>query len=325
MLQRWRARWDGMLASRRFSQQRARLAVDGGCTIVAYHGVAPRSSGRLNTKTISSALFEQHLRLLCQYATPIRLREAEIGTHASGRLRVALTFDDGLASVARYALPLLERYDVPATLFVTAAWTDRRDVLWPDLVDLCRRSAPPSITVDGRTFHRNHRGQFQGVDGAGSLRDAARNGSRAFLADLYRVLAPHQAFRHDETLAAYWRLLDEDALRHLAAHPLIEIGAHGVSHRFLPALPVADSRRELAAARESLEAVIGREVDALAHPFGFATAETCQLAVEAGYRRQYLCAGLDTAPAWEGVQDRVGVNPFVSAEAELFRWYTARR
>ena len=104
MLQRWRARWDGMLASRRFSQQRARLAVDGGCTIVAYHGVAPRSSGRLNTKTISSALFEQHLRLLCRYATPIRLREAEIGSHASGRLRVALTFDDGLASVARYGV-----------------------------------------------------------------------------------------------------------------------------------------------------------------------------------------------------------------------------
>ena len=46
------------------------------------------------------------------------------------RNRVALTFDDGLESVHRHALPLVERLRVPATVYVVADWVGR-DNGWP--------------------------------------------------------------------------------------------------------------------------------------------------------------------------------------------------
>lgn len=76
--------------------------------------------------------------------TPESLRGLVTGIRASGHAivslaeltaspapdRVALTFDDGLASVAEHALPLLRELEAPATLFLTTGYVGR-DNGWP--------------------------------------------------------------------------------------------------------------------------------------------------------------------------------------------------
>ncbi len=47
-----------------------------------------------------------------------------------GRHRVALTFDDGLESVHRHALPILARMSVPAVVYVVSGWVGRTN-RWP--------------------------------------------------------------------------------------------------------------------------------------------------------------------------------------------------
>jgi peptidoglycan/xylan/chitin deacetylase (PgdA/CDA1 family) len=46
--------------------------------------------------------------------------------------RIALTFDDGVASLHEHALPLLADLDAPATLFLTTGWLGR-DNRWPGM------------------------------------------------------------------------------------------------------------------------------------------------------------------------------------------------
>jgi peptidoglycan/xylan/chitin deacetylase (PgdA/CDA1 family) len=46
--------------------------------------------------------------------------------------RIALTFDDGVASLHEHALPLLGELAVPATLFLTTGWLGR-DNRWPGM------------------------------------------------------------------------------------------------------------------------------------------------------------------------------------------------
>lgn len=43
---------------------------------------------------------------------------------------VAITFDDGMSSVAKYALPILRRYDAPAHIFLTTGYVGKRND-WP--------------------------------------------------------------------------------------------------------------------------------------------------------------------------------------------------
>ncbi|MBI5446215.1 MAG: polysaccharide deacetylase family protein [Deltaproteobacteria bacterium] len=74
--------------------------------VLTYHGVAP---GR----TIVPSVLETHLRVLREGGYPALL-PAELDSAASG---VLVTFDDGFADVWTTVLPLLERYELKATVF----------------------------------------------------------------------------------------------------------------------------------------------------------------------------------------------------------------
>src|SRR5262249_44705633 len=84
---------------------------------------------------------------------PVTLR-ALVNDVKRGALRrgtVVVTFDDGYADNATTALPLLERYDVPATCFVTtSAVASSREFWWDELERLLleRVDLPPELRLE---------------------------------------------------------------------------------------------------------------------------------------------------------------------------------
>lgn len=85
--------------------------------VLCYHSVHP-------SKPFSSAtpkLLEAHLRWLREHCEVVRFSQVmetlRCGDHQ--KPAVAITFDDGYADNYEYAFPLLERYGVNATLFLT--------------------------------------------------------------------------------------------------------------------------------------------------------------------------------------------------------------
>ncbi len=65
--------------------------------------------------------------------------------------------------------------------------------------------------------------------------------------------------------------------------PVVEIGAHSVSHSHLDTLRPGEARRELCYARETLEDALGAWVTAMAYPHGSHSALTKRLARETGH------------------------------------------
>lgn len=69
---------------------------------------------------------------------------------------VVVTFDDGTDDFVRYAVPVLEQYNVPATLYVATDFVERRQpfphegkpVAWSDLEDACSSGL---VTVGSHT------------------------------------------------------------------------------------------------------------------------------------------------------------------------------
>ena len=82
--------------------------------------------------------------------------------------------------------------------------------------------------------------------------------------------------------------LNVEQLIELDAHPLIEIGAHTVSHPDLRYANDTELAYELSHSRARLEEWLGHPVTTMAYPFGDTDGRVHQACAKAGYRRAYL-------------------------------------
>lgn len=97
--------------------------------ILMYHMVAPHRSGaRFNGLRVTPERFEQQLRWLQQQGwSSFTMSELLQQGDQLPEKAVAITFDDGFADNCLQALPLLQRYQTKATLYLV---TDRHDRDW---------------------------------------------------------------------------------------------------------------------------------------------------------------------------------------------------
>jgi peptidoglycan/xylan/chitin deacetylase (PgdA/CDA1 family) len=128
--------------------------------ILCYHrfGTAANAAGWGGKMTVSPGNFAAQLEYLARndYRV-IRLSQLQAfldGKQALPKRAVVITFDDGYESVYRHALPLLRKYNFPATLFVYTDFIGAGDaVSWAQLQEL-QASGLVSVQAHSKT-HRN--------------------------------------------------------------------------------------------------------------------------------------------------------------------------
>lgn len=96
--------------------------------ILCYHAVSPTWEASLS---VPPDQFERQVtHLLRRGWRPVTFTEAVLSPPA--RRTLAITFDDAFASVKEYAVPVLGRHGLPATVFAPTAYMDGgRRLAWP--------------------------------------------------------------------------------------------------------------------------------------------------------------------------------------------------
>ena len=257
---------------------------------------------------VSPKNFAAQMDLLRRTRRPMRLadltRELEQGR--CPRKAVVVTFDDGYRDNLLAALPVLEAFDMPATVFCTAGVVGGERAFWWDQLAgllLGPELLPPVLALDvgGHpkrvTLHAAAR--YDASDRAADRRrqdDEAPTSARLGfyrevwgwlrpLAEGDRMVALDQIARWSGAAGAdVPRPLSRQQAQVLAASPLIEIGAHSVTHAALSTLTPSAQRMEIGHSKAQLEALVGRPVLSFAYPFGDQGSDTAALVREAGFR-----------------------------------------
>jgi len=296
----WRLHW---------ARQWVRCRLDPPALILMYHRVAELPTDPF-LLAVTPRRFAEQLEAIRQYGTPMRLAEL-VGALRQGRVprrAVVVTFDDGYADNLQEALPLLARYDVPATVFITAGQVGLTREFWWDELDrlILQPGTLPSVlhleaggrrfewTLDGASAHSEEAFWQQRTWHVESP-DAPGPRQRLFQA-LFALFYGAPASVRDALLRGLvdWagaspeartthRTLTWDELVRLAEEDLIEIGAHTVSHPVLAALPRAEQEWEIRESMARLKARLNRPVASFAYPHGSVTPETIAAVAEAGF------------------------------------------
>jgi len=257
---------------------------------------------------VSPRNFAEHLAVLRDVGTPLTL--AALGAAHERRMiprrGIVVTFDDGYADNLRTAKPLLERYDVPATVFVTTGHTGTQDEFWWDELErllLAPVTLPATLdlTIDG-TAHHWELGIAAAYDDDERrrnrdrrARDGAPGSRHAFYYAVWSALLP-LAFEERRGLVAAiasWaaggpprtshRALRPDEIVELASGGLVDIGSHTVTHPLFPTHSPAAQQRELVASKLALEQILERPVTTFAYPYGESSPESPALVRETGF------------------------------------------
>jgi len=120
-------------------------------SVLVYHSISSPQEPLAGDIDISPGRFAQQLRWLSRWRRVVPLVDT---LSAGSDRRVALTFDDGYRDNLTVALPLLERFQIPMTLFVTAGFIDRTGYLSEE--ELRTLAGHPLITIGAHGLWHRH-------------------------------------------------------------------------------------------------------------------------------------------------------------------------
>jgi peptidoglycan/xylan/chitin deacetylase (PgdA/CDA1 family) len=241
---------------RAFGVSSLRRRLRGGL-ILCYHNVVPPGERQYGDPGlhIPADRFERQMRWLAAHYRVVSLREfvERLTLGATLRSVAAVTFDDGYTGVFEQAVPILRALRIPATVFLVAGAAGRSLGFWWD---------QPEVVKSATTADRQR--WLDDLCGDETL-----------------ILARHPRDSHSQ-LPRWHRPLDWNTICAQLGDG-IDLGAHSMTHRSLPALGDAELDEEIVESRASIHRATGICPDFFAYPYGLWNARVRDRVRAAGY------------------------------------------
>jgi peptidoglycan/xylan/chitin deacetylase (PgdA/CDA1 family) len=261
--------------------------------ILMYHRVVDVSSTAHQIAT-SPDHFHQHMEHLQSNYHPMRLTDvaAALDENSLPRRGVVVTFDDGYIDNYTFAFPILEKFQVPATIFVTSGYIGRNREYWWDELE--------RIFFNSEHLPEKLKTSINGTDIELQLpttnkeqRRLTHKSMHAFLRNLRpedrdNVLSSLATWAGvEENCRQEYRCMNTDEILKLSQSGVIDIGAHTITHPVLSTLSVEEQYDEMVGSQKRLESILGRPVHTFAYPYGASgdfTPQTLEIVREAGFK-----------------------------------------
>jgi len=258
--------------------------------ILTYHRVIAVPNDYPMTRSVINCTpseFDEQLDFLSQnyYVTNFREIEAILDRgDVIPENSLIITFDDGYFDNFAFALPLLKKYGMTATVFISTSYVDTGNPFWVDLLAF-QIFTMPIGTIEILNGEHSY-----------DVTEGNRNDVRVAIGRLCSTITPvmkervltdvaYQTgiYEIPENYMKLCRPMTWDEVRHLDDAG-IEIGAHSVSHGFLTQYDDENLLVELVESKRQLEKQLGRPIISMAYPAGNHDDRVVQAAGSAGYK-----------------------------------------
>lgn len=256
-----------------------------GDVVVMYHNVFPRAIPRLHLRNCGVSELRDDIRYFAKRFRIVALDE--LFTEPSTHRRLAITFDDGLVNNLRYALPVIDELRAPATFFASTPLLRGRSVLWPDHLAMTGYRTGRNITIENIEFRWIPGSGYRDPNGRSVisfLMEKSRDAIDEILNQIERRTGyvPADDVRHEQL----YRVMNGEELRIFVSGNYATVGSHGISHLDFTRLSTDELHEELRDSKEYIRRATGKDVKALAYPFGAFNVEVAEQARQAGYQFQ---------------------------------------
>jgi Predicted xylanase/chitin deacetylase len=204
--------------------------------VLAYHRVAQLDDDAMQL-AVTPRYFAEQLEVIAATFDEILRFDAEC--LRTSRPAVCLTFDDGYADNYTTALPILERFQIPATFFISTGHVENAWPYWWDVLNAC-----------------------------GRLEDHERIRSLPPIEQQQAVTALLRSQGAPISALESCRPLTVKELQEFSRHPLVTVGAHTDTHPRLSNLAAEEQYQEIKVSMDKLEAWTGHRPAVAAYPFG---------------------------------------------------------
>lgn len=260
--------------------------------VLLYHSVCTRNIDPWSI-CIRAEIFEEQIKFISQNYRVLRFEDDWSGVKEKS---IVVTFDDGYADNLKNALPILKKYNVPATIFVSTGNIDTDDRFWWDeLADIIynNKNLPASVSRNGENYILTDEvsiNRFCAQLRAQFMKMKAEERKSA-LKELSQILKYESKEKSEAG-----RTLTTDELRKLGEEPLITIGAHTVAHGQLSSFDYNSQLAEMSDSKKELEQILNKKISVFSYPFGNRgdyNGDTIRAAEAAGYEKSAcVCGGL---------------------------------
>lgn len=233
-------------------------------SILIYHRVHAKVDP-LMPNEVEESTFDWQMEIVSKTFDVLPLLEAVhfLKRNRLPKASLAITFDDGYADNATVALPILKKYRLPATFFISTGFLDG-GIMWNDSILETIRSIPNGkIDLSGISL-----GEYY-LDSWKEKRECAQS----LITELKHLPQNERQTKTDQiTLMAKSDIpgdlmMTSDQVR-LLTESGMDIGGHTVSHPILKMLDDEDAKAEIMAGKIKLEEITGKTVNLFAYPNG---------------------------------------------------------
>lgn len=239
--------------------------------ILMYHRVEYLNDD-YNMQAVTPVNFERHMKYLRDHYDILSL-DTQMGSWFEGRLNdaVIVTFDDGYYDFLQNAVPIMEKYGIPATVFVSTGNIDSKYENWTD--SILRAVFSDVKQRDSYTFETEY---YRGKLPTGNWEEKYK--FYQMIRKLFIISSADKRKQYESQLLDWAglskngrqsrRIMTAGELQKVSARKGISIGAHTVTHCSLKHQELSEQYYEITESKKVLEEITGQEVKLFAYPFG---------------------------------------------------------
>jgi peptidoglycan/xylan/chitin deacetylase (PgdA/CDA1 family) len=231
--------------------------------VLYYHHVF-ESLDNFNDSEIDQHTFENQIKYLNKHYNLLSVSDAleKIKNNTLPEKSLIITFDDGYRDNYQYAVPILEKYKVPATFFIATEGL-QSGFLWNNTIELVIKNTQSCIIKDNIIGEEiditNDRLKLRAIKLlTTSLKRLSSESRQEKIELLIKQLG----------ITTYERMMMSESEIIKLYEKGFEIGAHTHSHTILSTENIEQCKQEVLLSKHTLESIIGEKINYFAFPNG---------------------------------------------------------